>query len=57
MGAAAHAVTLKDRFDKTVPLRPGSEVRLTNDQRRRDLRGVGPPEVRIEAEKQVKAGS
>jgi hypothetical protein len=57
VGAAAHAVTLKDRFDKTVPLRPGSEVRLTNDNGGVTFEAWDRPEVRIEAEKQVKAGT
>ena len=57
VGAAAHAVTVKDRFDKTVPLRPGSEVRLTNDNGGVTFEAWDRPEVRIEAEKQVRAGS
>jgi DUF4097 and DUF4098 domain-containing protein YvlB len=57
VGAAAHAVTVKDRFDQTVPLRPGSEVRLTNVNGGVTFEAWDRPEVRIEAEKRVKAGS
>ena len=57
IGAAAHAVTVKDRFDQTVPLRPGSEVRLTNINGGVTLEAWDRSEVRIEAEKRVKAGS
>jgi DUF4097 and DUF4098 domain-containing protein YvlB len=57
VGAAAHAVTLKDRFDQTVPLRPGSEVRLTNINGGVTFEAWDRSEVRIEAEKRVKAGS
>ncbi|HTG35833.1 MAG TPA: DUF4097 family beta strand repeat-containing protein [Thermoanaerobaculia bacterium] len=57
VGAAAHAATVKDRFDQTVPLRPGSEVRLTNVNGDVTFEAWDRPEVRIEAEKRVKAGS
>jgi DUF4097 and DUF4098 domain-containing protein YvlB len=57
VGAAAHAATVKDRFDRTVPLRPGSEVRLTNINGGVTFEAWDRPEVRIEAEKRVKAGS
>jgi DUF4097 and DUF4098 domain-containing protein YvlB len=57
VGAAAHAATVKDRFDQTVPLRPGSEVRLTNVNGGVTFEAWDRPEVRIEAEKRVKAGS
>jgi DUF4097 and DUF4098 domain-containing protein YvlB len=57
VGAAAHAVTVKDRFDQTVPLRPGSEVRLTNVNGGVTFEAWDRSEVRIEAEKRVKAGS
>lgn len=57
VGAAAHAVTVKDRFDQTVPLRPGSEVRLTNVNGAVTFEAWDRSEVRIEAEKRVKAGS
>jgi DUF4097 and DUF4098 domain-containing protein YvlB len=57
VGAAAHAATVKDRFDQTVPLRPGSEVRLTNLNGGVTFEAWDRPEVRIEAEKRVKAGS
>jgi hypothetical protein len=57
VGAAAHAVTLKERFDRTVPLRPGSELRLNNENGGVTLEAWDRPEVRIEAEKEVRAGS
>jgi DUF4097 and DUF4098 domain-containing protein YvlB len=57
VGAAAQAVTVKDRFDQTVPLRPGSEVRLTNMNGGVTFEAWDRPEVRIEAEKRVRAGS
>jgi len=57
VGAAAHAATVKDRFDQTVPLRPGSEVRLTNVNGGVTFEAWDRSEVRIEAEKRVKAGS
>jgi DUF4097 and DUF4098 domain-containing protein YvlB len=57
VGAAAHAATVKDRFDRTVPLRPGSEVRLTNINGAVTFEAWDRSEVRIEAEKRVRAGS
>jgi DUF4097 and DUF4098 domain-containing protein YvlB len=57
VGAAAHAATVKDRFDQTLPLRPGSEVRLTNVNGGVTFEAWDRPEVRIEAEKRVRAGS
>jgi DUF4097 and DUF4098 domain-containing protein YvlB len=57
VGAAAHAATVKDRFDQTVPLRPGSEVRLANLNGGVTFEAWDRSEVRIEAEKRVKAGS
>jgi hypothetical protein len=57
VGAAAQAVTLKDRFDQTVPLKPGSELRLSNVNGGVDVEAWERNEVRIEAEKQVRAGS
>jgi DUF4097 and DUF4098 domain-containing protein YvlB len=55
LGAAAHGATLKERFDKTVPLRPGSQVRLTNVNGGVTFEAWDRNEVRIEAEKQVRA--
>lgn len=59
-GAIAHqaqaATTLKESFDQTVPLRAGSEVRLTNVNGRVTFEAWDRGEVRIEAEKQVRAG-
>jgi hypothetical protein len=57
VAAAAHAVTLKEPFNQTVPLRPGSEVRLTNVNGGVTVEAWDRNEVRIEAEKQVRAGS
>ena len=58
VGATAQAATLlKERFEQTVPLRPGSEVRLSNANGAVTLEAWDRPEVRIEAEKQVRAGS
>jgi len=53
---AAQAATLKERFDQTVPLRAGSEVRLTNVNGGVIFEAWDRGEVRIEAEKQVRAG-
>jgi hypothetical protein len=55
--AAAGADTLKDRFDRTVPLKPGSEVRLTNVNGGVTVDAWDRNEVQIEAEKTVHAGS
>jgi len=55
LGAAAHGVTLKERFDKTFPLRPGAQVRLANVNGGVTFEAWDRNEVRVEAEKQVKA--
>jgi hypothetical protein len=57
VAAAAQAVTLKDRFEQTVPLKPGSEVRLGNVNGGVTLEAWDRNEVHIVAEKQVRAGS
>jgi len=57
VGAAAQAVTLKDRFDRTVPLKPGSQVSLSNVNGGVTFEAWDRNEVHIEAEKQVRAGS
>ena len=57
VGAAAQAVTLKERFEQTVPLKPGAEVRLSNVNGGVAVEAWDRNEVRIEAEKQVRAGS
>jgi DUF4097 and DUF4098 domain-containing protein YvlB len=57
LAAAAQAVTLKDRFEQTVPLKPGSEVRLSNVNGGVTFEAWDRNEVHIEAEKQVRAGS
>src|SRR5436305_1099753 len=55
--AAAGADTLKDHFNQTVPLKPGSEVRLTNVNGGVTVDAWDRNEVQIEAEKTVRAGS
>lgn len=55
--ATASAVTLKENFDKTVPLKPGSEVTLRNVNGALTFEAWDRDEVRIEAEKKVRAGS
>lgn len=57
VGAAAQAVTLKDRFEQTVPLKPGSEVHLGNTNGGVTFEAWDRNEVHIVAEKQVRAGS
>ncbi|MFL6237644.1 MAG: DUF4097 family beta strand repeat-containing protein [Thermoanaerobaculia bacterium] len=57
VAAAAQAVTLKDRFDQTVPLKPGSQVSLSNVNGGVTFEAWDRNEVHIEAEKQVRAGS
>lgn len=55
LGATAHGATLKERFDKTFPLRPGAQVRLTNINGGVTFEAWDRNEVRVEAEKQVRA--
>lgn len=55
--AAAEAVTLKEPFNRTVPLRPGAEVRLSNVNGAVTLDAWDRDEVKIEAEKRVKTGN
>jgi hypothetical protein len=55
LGTAARGVTLKERFDKTFPLRPGAQVQLTNLNGGVTFEAWDRNEVRVEAEKQVKA--
>lgn len=55
--AAALGVTLKEHFEKTVPLRPGLEVRLRNFNGAVTFEAWDRSEVGISAEKQVRAGS
>lgn len=57
VGAAAQAVTVKDRFEQTVPLKPGAEVRLDNTNGGVTFEAWDRNEVHIVAEKQVRAGS
>jgi hypothetical protein len=57
VGAAANAATLKERFDQTVPLRAGAEFRLSNLNGAVTVEAWDRGDVRIEAEKEVRAGS
>lgn len=57
LGTASGAATLKEKLDRTVPLQPGSQVRLINVNGAVTFDAWDRNEVRIEAEKQVKAGS
>ncbi len=57
VAAIAEAATLKVPFSRTVPLRPGSEIRLANVNGAVTLEAWDRDEVKIEAEKRVKAGS
>lgn len=54
--AAQASETLKEKFDRTVPLQPGSQVRLSNVNGGVTFEAWDRNEVRIEAEKKVKAG-
>ena len=57
IATAASAVTLKENFDKTIPLKPGSEVTLRNVNGALTFEAWDRDEVRIQAEKKVRAGS
>ncbi|MEA2602256.1 MAG: hypothetical protein QOF89_3248 [Acidobacteriota bacterium] len=57
IAASASAATLKENFDKTIPLKPGSQVTLRNINGGVTFEAWDRDEVRIEAEKKVKAGS
>jgi DUF4097 and DUF4098 domain-containing protein YvlB len=58
LAAAAQAsTTLKESFDRTVPLQAGSQVRLTNVNGAVTFEAWDRNEVQIHAEKQVKAGN
>jgi DUF4097 and DUF4098 domain-containing protein YvlB len=54
LGTASGAATLKEKFDRTVPLQAGSQVRLINVNGGVTFEAWDRNEVRIEAEKQVK---
>jgi len=56
VGAAAQAATLKDRFEQTVPLKPGSEVRLGNVNGNVTFEAWDRNEAHIVAEKEVRTG-
>src|SRR5579872_3341061 len=53
---AASGVTLKERFEKTVPMRAGLEVRLHNSNGAVTFEAWDRSEVEISAEKHVQAG-
>ncbi len=53
---AAGAETLTEKLDRTLPLQAGSQVRLSNVNGSVTLEAWDRNEVRIEAEKKVKAG-
>ncbi|HEV8577797.1 MAG TPA: DUF4097 family beta strand repeat-containing protein [Thermoanaerobaculia bacterium] len=57
VAATAEAATLKEPFNRTVPLRAGAEVRLSNVNGAVTVESWDRTEVKIEAEKKVKAGS
>jgi DUF4097 and DUF4098 domain-containing protein YvlB len=57
LATIAEAVTLKEAFDRSVPLRPGAEVRLANVNGGVTVEAWDRDEVRVQAEKRVKAGS
>lgn len=57
VAAAAQAVTLKDRFEQTVPLKPGAALTLGNTNGGVTFEAWDRNEVHIVAEKQVRAGS
>jgi len=57
LASTAQAATLKDHFDKTVPLKGGSQVTLRNVNGFVKLEAWDRDEVRIEADKEVKAGT
>jgi len=57
IASAASAATLKENFNKTVPLKPGSQVTLRNVNGGVTFEAWDRDEVRIEAEKKVKAGT
>lgn len=52
---AAEAVTLKDKFTKTSPLKQGGTVTIENTNGGITLEAWDRPEIQIEAEKRVKA--
>lgn len=54
---AASGVTLKEHFEKTVPMRAGLEVRLHNGNGAVTFEAWDRAEVGISAEKQVRAGN
>lgn len=56
LSTAASGVTLKEHFEKTVPLRAGLEVRLHNGSGAVTFEAWDRAEVAISAEKQVRAG-
>jgi DUF4097 and DUF4098 domain-containing protein YvlB len=57
VAASVQAATLKDRFDKTVPLKGGSQITLRNVNGTVKVEAWDRDEVRIEADKEVRAGT
>jgi len=57
LASAVQAATLKEHFDKTCPLNPGSKVTLRNVNGGVKLEAWDRNEVRVEADKEVKAGT
>ncbi|HSS76775.1 MAG TPA: DUF4097 family beta strand repeat-containing protein [Thermoanaerobaculia bacterium] len=57
LASTVQAATLKDHFDKTVPLKAGSQLTLRNVNGSIKLEAWDRDEVRIEADKEVKAGT
>jgi len=57
IATAASAVTLKENFDKTIPLKPGSELTLRNVNGALTFEAWDRDEVHIQAEKKVRAGT
>ncbi|MDP9121099.1 MAG: DUF4097 domain-containing protein [Acidobacteriota bacterium] len=56
-GVAAQAVTLKEKFEQTYPLSGGGRLALENVNGAVTIEGWDRGEVRVEAVKQVRAGS
>jgi DUF4097 and DUF4098 domain-containing protein YvlB len=57
LAGAAHAATLKETFDKSYPFSAGGTLTLRNVNGAVTLEAWDRNEVRVEAEKEVKAGS
>ncbi|HEX4966123.1 MAG TPA: DUF4097 family beta strand repeat-containing protein [Thermoanaerobaculia bacterium] len=57
LASASRAATLKEHFDKSFPLKAGSQLTLRNVNGGVKLEAWDRDEVRIEADKEVKAGT